>query len=105
MEFQKIKEEQYLVQLDNYTLEKINNIIKDLSNEQYHLYDDVANEILFNKILTRIVTSNFIKQGLLNSNYGFTSILCNIDNKTITISVGAINLNNNIKYLEGTLDG
>ena len=100
MVFTKVNNDGYLVAGHQDAIEEAKNIFNIISRSNVDIYSDKINTRLYNSIVCRIISSEFIKKHASDiSGVNFVTITISLDTHTITITVGKIEINNKIEYL------
>jgi len=102
--FKKVNDTHYVCtevnQIDTFVKEQLNIISNGMLGE----FEDVLNSMLYENILSRYVSSLYVKEiGELNDKHHIM-ITININNTNYNITVGTFNVSDQMKYLNGIIE-
>ena len=103
MTFEKISNEKYrLEDKDGFIDSTINSMVNNISNNIANKFNSAINEQLYTIILSRYISSSFIKkyQDIVDTNHHILVIVY-INNKTYNVTLGGFDIDEQIGYLNG----
>ena len=100
MEYKKINDAKYLLVSNDILVDIATNIMSDISGGNLDLFESSLNDMLFDSILSRLVTSDFFANGYkIPNDMNFINIETSVNERKITFSVGEVHSDNITKKL------
>jgi hypothetical protein len=104
LKFLKVNNQKYVLNETHDVINKAQAVLEDISGGNSATFETNNNTMLFDSIVSRIVSNEFLKQYINNiDETNFVSIDISLPERVLIISCGYINVNNEIKKLNGVL--
>ena len=101
MIYKKISNTQFLLTENDELVNKANSIVSEISNGDIDAFESSLNEILFDSILSRLVVSDFFKQGnKIPNELNFITIKTSVNGRALIFSVGEVHAEETVKKLD-----
>lgn len=104
LNFLKVNNQKYVLSEAHNAITKTQAVLEDISGGSSATFETNNNTMLFDSIISRIVANEFLKQYINNiDETNFVSIDISLPERVLIISTGYINVNDEIKKLNGVL--